>query len=105
MLLTFWSSADAQSRLDNMRYDRFSKDAGAHFVHVSVNMDRSMSVFNNTIVLDNLDRSAQFYSSIDVQDDIIKHWRLEDAYHSFLLDPDGVIVAVDPDEKTLAQLK
>ena len=105
ILLTFWSSADADSRIDNMRYDRLSRDAGKHFVHVSVNMDRSMSVFNSTIALDNLDRSAQFYSSIDVQDDIIKHWRLDEGYHSFLLDASGVIVAVDPDEHMLAQLK
>lgn len=105
VLLTFWSSADAQSRLDNMRYDRLSRDAGKHFVHVSVNMDRSMNVFNSTIALDNLDRSAQFYSSVDVQDDIIKHWRLDEGYHSFLLDASGVIVAVDPDEHMLAQLK
>jgi hypothetical protein len=67
-------------------------------------MDRSMSVFNNIIVLDELDRSAQFYSSTDAQYDIIKGWRLEEGYHSFLLDKEGVIIAIDPDEKTLAQL-
>ena len=49
VLLTFWSSADAQSRLDNMRYDRLSRDAGERYTHVSVNMDRSISVFNNVI--------------------------------------------------------
>ena len=105
VLLTFWSSADAQSRLDNMRYDRLSRDAGAHYTHVSVNMDRSKSVFDNVIVLDNLDRSAQFFSSLETQDEIIKNWRLNEAYHSFLLDANGVIIAVDPDEKMLAQLR
>ena len=105
VLLTFWSSADAQSRLENMRYDRLSRDAGAHYTHVSVNMDRSKSVFDNVIVLDNLDRSAQFFSSLETQDEIIKNWRLNEAYHSFLLDANGVIIAVDPDEKTLAQLR
>jgi hypothetical protein len=104
VLLTFWSSADAQSRLDNMRYDRLSRNDHAAYTHVSVNMDRSESVFDNVIVLDNLDRSSQFFSSVEAQADIIKSWRLEDGYHSFLLDAQGVIIAVDPDERTLAQL-
>lgn len=105
VLLTFWSSADAQSRLDNMHYDRLSRDAGERYTHVSVNMDRSISVFNNVIALDNLDRSAQFFSSLETQDEIIKNWRLEEAYHTFLLDASGMIIAIDPDEKTLAQLQ
>lgn len=57
VLLTFWSSVDAQSRLDNMHYDRLSREAGAAFTHVSVNMDRSVSVFNSVVAIDNLDRS------------------------------------------------
>ena len=104
VLLTFWSSDDPQSRLENMNYDRLSRNSKVNYTHVSVNMDRSMSVFNNIIVLDELDRSAQFYSSTDAQYDIIKGWRLEEGYHSFLRDKEGVIIAIDPDEKTLAQL-
>ena len=105
VLLTFWSSDDPQSRLENMRYDRLSRNDKVNYTHVSVNMDRSMSVFNSVIVMDELDRSAQFFSSTDAQSDIIKGWRLEEGYHSFLLDHDGVIIAIDPDEKTLMQLK
>lgn len=104
VLLTFWSSDDPQSRLENMRYDRLSRGSNVNYIHVSVNMDRSMSVFNNIIALDNLDRSAQFFSSNDAQYDIIKGWRLEDGYHSFLLDKEGTIIAIDPNEKELAQL-
>ena len=99
VLLTFWSSDDPQSRLENMRYDRLSRGSNVNYIHVSVNMDRSMSVFNNIIALDNLDRSAQFFSSNDAQG-----WRLEDGYHSFLLDKEGTIIAIDPNEKELAQL-
>ena len=35
---------------------------------------------------------------------IVKSWRLDEGYHTFLLDADGVITAIDPDEKTLAAL-
>ena len=104
VLLTFWSSADAQSRLENMRYDRLSRQDGADYVHVSVNLDRSESVFNSIVVLDNLNRSAQFSASVDVQETIIKNWRLDAGFHSFLLDAQGKIIAIDPDEQTLGRL-
>lgn len=105
LLLTFWSSADAQSRLDNMRYDRLSRLQGGNYIHVSVNLDRSQSVFNSIVAVDNLDRSAHFGTSTDSQETIIKSWRLEDGYHSFLIDPQGIILAVDPDAAQLAKLK
>lgn len=105
VLLTFWSSADAESRLENMRYDRLSRDGKGNYIRVSVNMDRSENVFNTIVETDNLSRTAHYGTSPDVQDDIIKSWRLEDGYRSFLLDPQGVIIAIDPDEQTLARLK
>ena len=101
ILLTFWSSDDAQSRLNNMRYDRLSRAASASCTHVSVNLDRSESVFNEIVSIDNLNRSAQFCAAQDMQDDIIRNWRLEDGYHSFLIDPNGVIIAIDPDATSL----
>jgi hypothetical protein len=104
VLVTFWTSVDVQSRLDNMHYDRLSRQDGASYVHVSVNLDRSESVFNNIVVLDNLDRSAQFTATVDAQEGIIKGWRLDEGYHSFLLDGQGKIIAVDPDEQTLSKL-
>ena len=101
ILLTFWSSDDAESRLNNMRYDRMSRGDGIDYTHVSVNLDRSESVFNQIVTIDNLDRSAQFTTAQDMQDDIIKSWRLEDGYHSFLIDPNGVIIAIDPTAESL----
>ena len=101
ILLTFWSSDDAESRLNNMRYDRMSRGDGIDYTHVSVNLDRSESVFNQIVAIDNLDRSAQFTTAEDMQDDIIKSWRLEDGYHSFLIDPNGVIIAIDPTPESL----
>ena len=105
VLLTFWDSSEAQSRLDNLRYDRLARQAGDAYTHVSVNLDRSINVFNTIVALDSLNRSTQFSTSPDVQGLIIKSWRLNEGYHSFLLSPDGTIVAVDPDARTLAKVK
>ena len=105
VLLTFWSSADATSRLENMRYDRLSRQEGAAFIHVLVNLDRSESVFNSVVDIDNLDRSAHFSTSVAAQESIVKSWRLDEGYHSFLIDEQGKITAVDPDGTMLARLK
>ena len=105
ILLSFWSSADAGSRLENMRYDRLSRLDGMHFVHVSVNMDRSVNVFNSIVALDGLDRSAHYCASSDAQEAIIKSWRLDEGYHTFLIDASGKITAVDPDEQMLRSVR
>lgn len=104
VLLTFWASDDAESRLSNQRYDRLLRGMDEDIVHVSVNLDRSESVFNAIVTVDNLDRSTHFHSSAEVQESIIKSWRLDDGYHSFLLDGEGKIIAIDPDERALSRL-
>ena len=105
ILLSFWSSDDAGSRLENMRYDRLSRLDGMHFVHVSVNLDRSVSVFNSIVALDGLDRSAHYCASSDARQGIVKSWRLNEGYHTFLIDANGEITAIDPDEQMLRQVR
>ena len=105
VLLTFWSSTDVESRLGNKHYDRLSRADGIHFNHVSVNLDRSDAVFKSIVMVDDLDRSAQFGTSADAQDAIIKSWRLEEGFHSFLLDPQGQILAIDPDDSLLVSIE
>lgn len=104
VLVTFWTSADAGSRLDNMRYDRLSRSDNAAFVHVSINLDRSENVFKSIVDLDNLDRSAHFSAASNAHQ-VVKAWRLNEGYHSFLIDRHGKIVAVDPSEQELSKMK
>lgn len=105
ILLSFWSSDAPESRLINMDYDRIVRGMNLSIAHVSVNVDRSENVFNSIVALDNLDRSAQFHASPEVRETILKSWRLEDGYHSFLLDAHGRILAIDPDRHQLSTLK
>jgi len=104
VLLTFWSSTDPQSRLNNKRHDSLARNARGAFSHVSVNMDRSSSVFNGVLTIDHLNRATHYRASQQTQPDIITTWRLQDSYHSFLIDGEGKIIAIDPDDATLASL-
>ena len=105
VLLTFWTSADATSRLNDKRYDRLSRGKDMNYTHVSVNLDRSEHVFNAIVALDSLNRSSHYWASHETQQDVIKGWRLEEGFHTFLLDGEGKIMAIDPDEAALAGIK
>jgi len=105
VLLTFWSSVDATSRLNNMHYDRLARQAGDRYTHIAINMDRSQGVFDAIVAVDNLNRTAQYNADATQRDQIVKAWRLEDGYHSFLIDGSGKIMAIDPDETLLASIK
>lgn len=104
VLLSFWSSDDPESRLRNLYYDRLVRNIG-RVVHVSVNLDRSESVYNAILEVDDLDRSTHFHSSTEVRESIIKSWRLEEGYHSFLLDDEGRIIGIDPNSMKLISMK
>lgn len=105
VLLSFWSSDAPESRLDNREYDRMMRSQDLGVTHVSVNLDRSENVFAAIVAVDDLNRSAQFHASPEVRESILKSWRLQDGYHSFLLDAQGKIMAIDPDAGQLASLR
>jgi len=105
VLLTFWSSVNAQSRIDNLNYDRMARRDDAAFSHISVNLDPSSGVFNAIVAIDGLNRTATYHSSQQASEELIQAWRLQDGFHSFLINPQGKIIAIDPDQQTLASIR
>lgn len=103
VLLTFWSSTDAESRISNMRYDK-AAGRSEKFVHLSVNLDRSKNVYNEIIKVDNLAKATQFYCNDAIKSKISKSWRLNNGFASFLIDPTGKIIEENPEISKLAQI-
>ncbi len=101
VVVTFWSSTDARSRMANIDYDRQAA-AGKQFTHISVNMDPSRGVYDQIITLDGVNMDTQFHCSALEQLTLTKTWRLTDGFHSFLIDREGKIIAVDPDPHDIA---
>ena len=46
-----------------------------------------------------------FEGKFTAQEAIIKSWRLDEGYHTFLIDASGEITAVDPDEQMLRSVR
>ena len=105
VLVNFWASTDAQSRLRANDYDALGDYyPGERFCHLSVNFDRSERLFREIVRRDNLMAETQFHVQGDDAAEIIDAYRLDKGYRSFLIDPDGMIVATNPDTRTLASI-
>ncbi len=103
VLLNFWSSDNAPSRIMAKDYELAAKDLDTElFRHVAVNLDSSRSLFREIMRQDGLDSEAQhYYADAYNSDQMTDDWHLEKGLRSFLIDPDGRIIAVNPEHQTL----
>jgi hypothetical protein len=103
VLLTFWSSADAQSRINNMHYDRLASKSNMQ--HIAVNYDRSALIFGEVSKIDNLSHGSQFFDAEGFESNLYKSYRISTkGYRTLLIDPAGEIISENPTESELALL-
>ncbi|MGN0214593.1 MAG: TlpA family protein disulfide reductase [Muribaculaceae bacterium] len=104
VLLTFWSSDDAESRISNIRYNRMA-GKNSKVQHLAVNFDRSAKVFNEVALIDNLDYGTQFHIDSNNQSTIKKEYRIKSkGLRTLLINPEGEIVSENPSDAELALL-
>lgn len=103
VLVDFWSSADANSRLKSNEYNTLPITHTARLRRVSVNFDRSEELFKEIVNRDHLDPQEQYFAGDADFDKIIQDYGMMQGYNSYLIDPDGRIVAVNPDNEYLSQ--
>lgn len=100
VLLTFWSSADAVARLDNMRYNRLTRQ-NDKLVQLAVNFDRSRALFEEVVYADSLDTSSQFFCELQDRKPFEQKWGTSEQFNTYLIDSRGVVIAVNPSDKEL----
>lgn len=104
VLVTFWSTSNPDSRISNRRYDRACCDIG-NIRHISVNLDRSSGVGDLACRIDSLNPNNQFHCDSAQSQHVVRDWSLDrNGYQSFLIDPHGKIVAVNPAVQTLRKV-
>ncbi len=97
VLLTFWSSDDAGSRIQNTQYSAWVRENGlTNLRHVSVNFDEKPELFMEIVRLDDLDQYGQFNVSGMEAEAIANDYGLAAGYGSVLIDPRGRIVSLNP---------
>lgn len=95
VLVSFWSSTDAESRIATIAYDRLARNH-AEMEFVAVNYDPSAAVYNEIVKIDNLAAESQFRDAKGSTSSIYKAYNLEKGYCAMLISPEGKIVAVNP---------
>ncbi len=106
VLLNFWATTDAESRIAAKNYDALiAAEHNNQIRHVAVNIDRSERLFREIIRRDGLDATTQHHAGNEsALKKVASSWHLDNGLRAFLIDPKGTIIAVNPTVETLAAL-
>ena len=100
VLINFWSSAEAQSRINNKKYaeaaERLDTDL---FAYISVCTDTDSYIAEQILELDGVKRNGQFISVAD--DRLLNDYRAGEFLTGYLINPQGELIVVNPDAESL----
>lgn len=105
VLINFWASTDAVSRVAAGEYDAFMKSAAGKQIRLlSVNVDRNERLFKEIVRRDGLDEKTQYYVGDTDVKSIDNNYFSGVGLRSYLVNPQGDIVATNPSTQTLASM-
>jgi peroxiredoxin len=104
VLLNFWASYDAQSRMQNVYLNNALQSAFPDVEMVSVSFDEYNSVFTETVRKDQIVASVCFVETDGTKSGLFEKYQLKHGFTNYLLDRDGVILAKDVSTKELDTL-
>ncbi len=105
LLLNFWASYDAPSRIANIRYsDAMKAIDSTQLRYVAISYDRSAALYDEIVKRDGVNTTCQYYDPSGEGSTLYEHYRLSKGFASYLIAPDGRIVAHNPNPETLAQI-
>ena len=93
VLLSFWASYDAQSRMQNVSLNNILRSDAPNVKMVSVSFDEYRSVFEETIRKDQIVTPTCFVETKGEYSGLFKKYRLNRGFTNYLLDGNGVIIA------------
>lgn len=103
VLVNFWAAYDANSRRDNILLSKLTGDEDSPIKMVSVSFDKSKSVFEKTVTVDEVDESCQYYVQANTHSALVERYKLEQGFKNFLVDEDGKILEVNLSPEKLSQ--
>ena len=95
VLVNFWASYNAQSRIRNIELSRALEDKNAHrqIEFVSVSFDDYASIFHETVRKDGIVGASCFVDTAGEKSNIFKDYELKNGLTNYLLDENGMIIA------------
>ena len=95
VLLSFWASYDAHSRMQNASLSNVLRSASRNenVEMVSVSFDEYQSIFKETVRKDQIVTTSCFVETKGESSGLFKKYRLGRGFTNYLLDENGVIIA------------
>ena len=100
VVVNFWASYDAQSRVSNVSLHNYLKMNNSDATFVSISLDENIHVAERTLAMDNLDTISQFCEIKGSASALYRDFKLNRGFRSYLIDEEGVIRAMNmtPDD-------
>lgn len=100
VLLSFWASYDAKSRMQNTSLNNKINSESLNVELISVSFDDYQSIFTETVRKDGITASSCFREEYGEDSKLFKQYNLNRGFENYLLDEKGVIVAknITPNE-------
>lgn len=103
VLVNLWAAYDALSHRDNVLFSNLIENKKYPVQMVSVSFDKSEAVFERTLAMDKIDMKNQFLVNGEVQSELFDRYQLKQGFKNYLIDENGVIVAMNLSPKDLDQ--
>ncbi len=105
LLLQFWATYDAQSRMSNLLlYNTVHRHWAGKVQTISMAFDAQKLIFEETVRTDGMDPSSQIFVTGGEDSDVFDTYDLSDGFTNYLIDKNGVIVAKNVTPDKLANL-
>jgi len=102
VLLTFWSSTDAESRLRCNEYHSLLGQEENDIAFVSINLDSNDRLYEELVKYDGLYRGVNYHANAQERAELLEQFGMSSGkLKSFLIDRSGRIEAVNPDKTHL----
>lgn len=104
VLVNFWAAYDAESRISAHDYDELASVAdNERLCLLQVNLDPHTRLFREIVRRDGLKEAQQFVTDAADTQRVIRAFNLDSGLQSYLISPQGKVVAVNPSPETIAQ--
>lgn len=104
VLVNFWAAYDAESHMNNVLLWNTLQKEKHQLVMVSVSFDKSKAVFEKTLSMDGINHRYQFIDTNGEKSKVYQKYQLEKGFQNYLIDEDGVIMAINLTPKDLNRL-
>ena len=95
VVVNFWATYDAHSRATNIRLHNYLKMIDSDVTFISIAFDENINVLDRTMAMDNLDEHSLFCDVRGTESDLYRDFKLSRGFRSYLIDENGVIIAMN----------